>query len=123
MVLCDGVVQIAGDIGDGLRGVGFAQRGLENLADLTSGDAAQEGLADQFVDGSLAALVAGQEGGAEAAAGTRDPQAAEHSQFGGEIAEIAAIAIVPAGGGGVLVVAQLQIAVLFGPPGLVRSAV
>jgi hypothetical protein len=72
----------------------------------------------QFVDGLLAALIAGEELGAKPAAGTGDFQSAEHAQLGGEIAEVEAVAVVQTGGGGVLVVAEVEMAVALGQQGL-----
>ena len=59
MELLDGVVQLTGDVVDGLRGIGLSEHRLKNLANLAGRDAAQESLANQFVDRFLAAAGGG----------------------------------------------------------------
>src|SRR5713226_6879719 len=107
MKLRHGLVERAGDAGNGLRGVCFAEHGSEDLRDLTGGDAAKKSLQDEVVHGLLAALVARQNLRTKALAGARNTQAAEHAQLGGQVAEVAAVAIVQAGNRRVFVVAEL----------------
>src|SRR5690242_21562011 len=75
MELLHGLVEFAGDVGDGLRGVGFAEKGREHVDDLASGDAEQESMQDEAVDRLLAASIARQEAGMKAFAGARYAQA------------------------------------------------
>src|SRR5258708_37682562 len=72
MELLHGVVELAGDVGDGLRGGGFTEHRFQHLADLASGDAAQKSQQNQVVDGLLAALVARQQLRAGSLSGTWD---------------------------------------------------
>ena len=58
MELRDGVVELAGNVGDGLCGIGLSENGFQDLANLAGGDAAKKSLEHQFVDGFLAALIA-----------------------------------------------------------------
>src|SRR6266705_1403614 len=61
MELRDRGVEFAGDVRDGLCGIGFPEHRFEDLTDLARGDAAKKSLADQFVHGFLPALVARQD--------------------------------------------------------------
>ena len=71
MELLNGVVEFASDVGDGLRGVGFAEDWFEHLADLASGNAAQKSQQNEVVDGLLAARIARKQLRTKAFASTR----------------------------------------------------
>jgi len=77
MELLDGVVEFAGDVGNGLRGVGFPENGFEHLAHLASGDAAQKSQQNEVVNGSLAARIAREQLRTKAFASARDTQPGE----------------------------------------------
>src|SRR5690242_7771720 len=121
MELLHGLVEFAGDVGDGLRGVGFAEKGREHVADLARGDAAQESLQDEAVDHLLAALIARQEAGMKAFAGARYAQARQQTELGDQVAEVEAIAVVQPGEWSVFVIAQFEIAVALGQKGLLND--
>src|SRR2546425_12480236 len=117
-----GLVELAGDVGDGLRGVAFAEYGFEHLADLAGGDAAEKSLQDEVVHGLLAALVTRKNLGTEPLAGARDPHASQPTELRDQIAEIEAVAVVQAGERGVLGIAELQMAGLLNEQKLLDQA-
>src|SRR5260370_27324280 len=63
MELRDGVVELASDVGDGLRRIAFSEKGFEDLADLAGVDDAETSLQDEVVDGLVGALLVGAGGG------------------------------------------------------------
>jgi len=116
--LVDGLLQLAGDVGNGLRGIGFAEHRLQHLAHLASGNAAQKGLQDEIVDGLLAPLIARDKLRTEPFARARNLQAAKQPELGDQIAKVEAVAEIATGQRSMLVVAQVHMAVAFGQQGL-----
>src|SRR5258708_23215721 len=114
MELLDGVVEFAGDVGNGMRGVGFPENGFEHLAHLASGDAAQKSQQNEVLNGSLAARIAREQLRTKAFASARDTQPGEETQLDDQIAEVEAAAAVETGPPSVFVVSEIHIAITLG---------
>ena len=98
----DGLVQGAGDGGDGGGAEAILEQLGEERADLAGTDAAEEDTADQLIDPIGAALVAGEHGRGKAVDPSARDREGEGAPGGGEAPDVGAVAIAAAVGAAVV---------------------